>query len=106
MKTVSKTKFQCIFGECKLSVWTISQLILKTLQCDIPIYSSYTCPKYWEFDVINSVKLGTVSGFRNIFALSNAINCNVQPLYPGILTFQWKENTCIKGLDHIPPVIK
>ena len=83
-------------------------MILKRLQHDIPVYSSYACPKYWAFkyDIINSVKVGTVSDLRNVSTLSNAINCNVQPLYPGILTFKWKENTCTKGLDHIPPVIK
>ena len=58
------------------------------------------------YDIINSGNVGTVSGLRNVSALSNAINCNVQPLYPEILTFQWKENTCTKDLDHIPPVIK
>ena len=50
MKTAFQTKFQCIFWECKHSTWTISQLILKRLQCDIPVYSSYTCPKYWGFE--------------------------------------------------------
>ena len=45
------------------------------------------------YDIINSGNVGTVSGLRNVSALSNAINCNVQPLYPGILTFKWKENT-------------
>ena len=47
MKTAFKTKRQCFFWECRLSAWTISQLILKRLQHDIPVRSSYTCPKYW-----------------------------------------------------------
>ena len=47
MKTGFKTKLQCFFWECKLNAWTVSQWILKRLQRDIPVCSSYTCPKYW-----------------------------------------------------------
>ena len=49
MKTAFKTKLQCFFLECKFSAWTISWMILKRLQHDIPVYSSHACPKYWAF---------------------------------------------------------
>ena len=70
------------------SVWweprTINLLSIRILGYNFPGYSSYTCPTYYGFkqNLVNSVNIGAFSGLRHVVALSNSINCNIQPFYP------------------------
>ena len=85
-------QFQCFFfsGNASLAlepkIRTVNELLCNRLEYNILIYSSYADAKYggFEEDVVNSVKVGTFSGLSHVAALSNAVGCNIQCVYPEI----------------------
>ena len=61
-------------------------MLRRRLEYDIPIYSNYTEVTYegFEEDIVNSVKVGTLSGLKHVTALLNAVGCNIQSVYSEI----------------------
>ena len=81
MKLPSTGNFNT-FRRPALELRTINLLTQRKIEYDFPIYSNYVGPRYYGLDYIgNSVKLEAFSGLRHIVALSNSINCNIQPAY-------------------------
>ena len=83
-------------------------MILKRLEYEFLVYSNYEPPKYWniEYYVITSGKIGTVSGHRQVTALSDAIICNVHNIYLVIPNALMKRKQSIKHSNRIPPAMK
>ena len=60
-------------------------MILKWSGYDLHIYLNYTRPKYWTFERIQLIQKTLGHSLTwNVTALSNAINCKVEPFYPVI----------------------
>ena len=61
-----------------IGVQNISQLIRKELECDIPVFSNYVGPKYWEFKFSEFSNGWDI--WDKVFKNGPNKNCGRQPL--------------------------
>jgi hypothetical protein len=72
----------------ELRIKVVNEIIKNRLEYDIPLYSSYADTTYnsFEEDVVISIKSGTYSSLRHIAALSNVLGCNINSVYPEVIS--------------------